>query len=45
MIYRLIRAAMQADARKRERDYVTNVLRGPDSALRSELIEVMSRAR
>jgi hypothetical protein len=45
MINRLIRTAMQAGARKGERDYVTAVLRGPDTTFRSELIEVMSRAR
>jgi hypothetical protein len=45
MINRLIRTAMQAGARKREQDYITAVMCGPDSTFRSELIEVMSRAR
>jgi hypothetical protein len=31
-------------ARKRERDYLDGILSGPDSAFRSELVEVMSRA-
>jgi hypothetical protein len=45
MIERLIRTAVQAVTRERERNFVTGVLNGPDNTFRSELIEVMSRAR
>ena len=45
MINRLLRIATAASARRRERDYIAGVLQGPNTAFRSELIEVMSRAR
>ena len=45
MIIRLIQAARQASARRRERDHLDDVLHGPDSTLRSELIEIMSSVR
>lgn len=44
-VHRLIRLAVQANTRRRDRDYIAAVLRGPDSTFRSELIEVMSHAR
>ena len=40
-IVRLLRDVL---ARRRERDYIDGILRGPDTAFRSELVEVMSRA-
>ena len=42
MINRLIDIATEAVARRREHNDLTRVLRGPDSAFRSELIEVLS---
>jgi hypothetical protein len=44
-IYRLIQTAKQAGARRREQDYLNAVLRGPESTLRSEIIEVLSSVR
>ena len=45
MIDRLVRTAMKTVARRREQNFVTQVLTGPDNTFRSELIEVMSRTR
>jgi hypothetical protein len=45
MINRLIQTAKQANARRREREYLDAILRGPDSTLRSEIIEMLSSAR
>ncbi len=45
MISRIMRIAMKANARRRDREYVTSILRGPDTTFRSELIEVMSNTR
>ena len=42
---RLIRTALQAGARKRQRDYLTDILGGPDTTYRSELIEATSSTR
>ena len=42
---RLIRTAMRAGARKRQRDYLTDILSGPDTTYRSELIEATSGIR
>jgi hypothetical protein len=42
---RVIRTAMEALARKRQRDYLTDIICGPDTTYRSELMEVMSSAR
>jgi hypothetical protein len=44
-ITRLIRIALQAGARKRQRDYLTDIIGGPDTTYRSELIEVTSSTR
>jgi hypothetical protein len=43
-IVRLFRAMLEADARRREREYITSVLHGPETTFRSEIVEVMSRA-
>jgi hypothetical protein len=40
---RLIRAAKQAGARRRQRDYLTDIICGPDTTYRSELIEAHLR--
>jgi hypothetical protein len=40
---RLLRALREADARKREQDWITSVIHGPETAFRSELVEVLSR--
>jgi hypothetical protein len=45
MIDRFIRTVRQAASRRREQNFVADVLNGPDSSFRSELIEVFSRAR
>jgi hypothetical protein len=45
MIDRLIRTARQAVTRKRGQDFVADIISGPDTTFRSELIEVMSRTR
>jgi hypothetical protein len=45
MIDRLIRTARRTVTRKREQNFVTGILNGPDNTFRSELIEVMSRTR
>jgi hypothetical protein len=42
---RLIRTAMQAGARKRQRDHLAAIISGPDSTYRSELIEATCSAR
>jgi hypothetical protein len=42
---RLIRTALQAVARKRQRDYLTDIIGGPDTTYRSELIEATSSTR
>jgi hypothetical protein len=42
---RLIRTALQASARKRQRDYLTDIIGGPDTTYRSELIEATSSTR
>jgi hypothetical protein len=42
---RLIRIALQAGARKRHRDYLTDIMSGPDTTYRSELIEATSSTR
>ena len=39
---RLIRSALQAGARKRHRDYLADIIGGPDTTYRSELIEATS---
>jgi hypothetical protein len=39
---RLARTARQARARKRQRDYVTDIMCGPDTTYRSELIDALS---
>jgi hypothetical protein len=39
---RLIRTAIHAGARKRQRDYLTDIISGPDTTYRSELIEAIS---
>ncbi len=38
-ITRMIRTAMRAGARKRQRDYLIDIIGGPDTTYRSELIE------
>ena len=43
-IVRLLRSVLEADARKRERGYIASVLHGRETAFRSELVEVLSRA-
>ena len=45
MFTRLIRTGLQAGARKRQRDYLTDIISGPDTTYRSELIEATSSAR
>jgi hypothetical protein len=40
---RLLRALREADARRREQDWITSVIHGPETAFRSELVEVLSR--
>jgi hypothetical protein len=45
MMDRLLRTARQAVARNRDRNFVSDVLNGPDSTFRSELIEIISRTR
>ena len=42
---RLIHTAMQAGARKRQRDYLTDIIGGPHTTYRSELIEATSSPR
>jgi hypothetical protein len=42
---RLIRTALQAGARKRQRDYLIDIIGGPDTTYRSELIEATSSTR
>jgi hypothetical protein len=42
---RLIRSALQAGARKRDRDYLADIIGGPDTTYRSELIEATSSTR
>jgi hypothetical protein len=39
---RLVRAARQVGARKRQRDYLSHIVSGPDTTYRSELIESTS---
>jgi hypothetical protein len=43
-IVRLLRSVLEADARKRERGYITSVVHGPETPFRSEVVEVLSRA-
>ena len=42
---RLIRTALLAGARKRQRDYLTDIIGGPDTTYRSELIDATSSTR
>ena len=42
---RLIRSALQAGARKRNRDHLTDIISGPDTTYRSELIDARSTLR
>jgi hypothetical protein len=42
---RLIRTALQAGARKRHRDYLTDIISGPDTTYRSEFIVATSSPR
>ena len=42
---RLIRTALQAGARQRNRDHLTDIISGPDTTYRSELIEATSSTR
>jgi DNA polymerase/3'-5' exonuclease PolX len=42
---RLIRTAVQAGSCRRQRDYLTDIISGPDTTYRSELIEAMSGTR
>ena len=42
---RLIRTAMQVCACRRQRDYLTDIISGPDTTYRSELIEATSSTR
>ena len=44
-VHSSIRTAMRAGARKRQRDYLTDILSGPDTTYRSELIEATSGIR
>lgn len=42
---RLIRSAKQVGARQRQRNYLTDIICGPDTTYRSELIEAISDTR
>jgi hypothetical protein len=44
-ITRVIRTALQAGARKRQQDYLTDIIGGPDTTYRSELIEATFTTR
>jgi hypothetical protein len=44
-MHRLVQTARQSATRRRQQTYIAAILRGRDTTFRSELIEVIHRAR